>query len=66
MTTHDDALPLELALKHLRAARTRAQLAVCELDTIGVALKSGAIDVDTALAWADEVDALKYLTEIAA
>ncbi|MGA7307500.1 MAG: hypothetical protein WBX05_00970 [Pseudolabrys sp.] len=59
-TTNDD-LPPELMLKHLRAARTRAQLAACELDTIGTALRQRAITVDQALAWARDVDALKYL-----
>jgi hypothetical protein len=53
----------EFLLSHLRAARTRAQLAVCEIDSIGVALKGNLIDVDEALAWAADVDALRFLLD---
>ena len=55
------ALSREYLLAHLRAGRARAQLAVCELDCIGVALKAGLIDTSQALAWADEVSALRFL-----
>jgi hypothetical protein len=48
-------------LAHLRAARVRMQLAICEIDTLGVALKSNLIDCDQALAWLDDVDALRFL-----
>ena len=51
----------EFLLAHLRAARVRAQLAVCEIDAIGTALKSKMIDSDQALAWLDDVDALRFL-----
>lgn len=63
--TPNDDLPPELSpqllLSHLRAARLRAQLASVELTTIGLALSSGAIDVDAALARAADVDALRFL-----
>lgn len=45
----------------LRCARLRAQLAVCEIDAIGLAFKSQLIDCDQALAWADDVDVLRFL-----
>ena len=51
----------EYLLAHLRAARVRAQLAVCEIDSIGLALKSQLIDSDQALAWLEDVDALRFL-----
>ena len=53
----------EFLLSHLRAARVRAQLAVCEIDTIGIALKSQIVDVDEALRWLDDVHALRFLLE---
>lgn len=48
-------------LAHLRAARVRAQLAACEIDAIGVALKAQMIDADEALLWLEDVDALRFL-----
>ncbi len=53
----------ELMLQHLRAARIRAKLAIAEIDTIGIALKDRMIDVDQALLWLDDVDALRFLIE---
>ena len=47
-------------LAHLRAARVRAQLAACEIDAIGVALKAQMIDADEALLWLEDVDALRF------
>lgn len=55
------ALSLEFLLAHLRCGRIRARLAVCELDAIGIALKAGLIDTGQALAWAEEVSALRFL-----
>ena len=51
----------ELLLLHLRVARTRAKLVICEIDTIGLALKSNVIDLDDAIAWLDDVGALRFL-----
>lgn len=53
----------ELLLAHLRAARVRAQLAICEIDTIGVTLKAGAIGVDDGLDRLNDVAALRYLLD---
>ena len=55
------ALTPEFFITHLRAARARAKLAVCEIDAIGLAVKQNLIDTDTALAWLADVDALKFL-----
>jgi hypothetical protein len=52
----------EYLLAH-RCAQSRAKLAVCEIDSIGVALKSNMIGCDEALAWLCEVDAMKYLLD---
>ena len=54
-------LDREYLIRHLRAARARAQLAVCEIDRIGVALARQMIDSDEVLAWLNEVDALRFL-----
>jgi hypothetical protein len=51
----------EFLLAHLRAARVRAKLAALEIDSIGLALKAEMIDTDTALAWLDDVHALRFL-----
>lgn len=51
----------EVFIAHLRCARTRAQLAVCELDAIWLSVKANLVGIDEALAWADDVDALRFL-----
>jgi hypothetical protein len=51
----------EFLLKHMRCARLRALLAAHEIDKIGLALKTQMIGVDEALAWLDDVDALRFL-----
>lgn len=50
-------------MAHLRAARTRAQLSVHEIDEIGVALKSNIIDTREALEWLEDVNALRFLMD---
>jgi hypothetical protein len=52
----------EFLIALLRAARVRAQLAVLEIDSIGMAVKENLIDTETALAWLDDVHALRFLT----
>jgi hypothetical protein len=51
----------KLIIAHLRCARARAQLAVLEIDAIGLALKADVIGIDEALRWLDDVDALRFL-----
>lgn len=41
----------EILIALLRCGRTRARLAVAEMDEIGVCLSLGAIDAATAIAW---------------
>jgi hypothetical protein len=48
-------------LGELRCATLRARLAVCDIDTVGIALRSGLIDADTALTWLHDRGALFYL-----
>jgi hypothetical protein len=48
-------------LAELRCARKRAQLALNEIDRIGMALKGGVIDSDTALEWLAETGTLEFL-----
>jgi len=48
-------------LGQLRAARSRARLAMVEIDSIGVALKSGAIDPDQALADLAAIGSLPFM-----
>jgi hypothetical protein len=48
-------------LQELRCARTRAKLIVNEIERIGVALKGGVIDADTAMIWLRDVNALEFL-----
>jgi len=43
-------------LAEFRRIRSRAQLAIVEIDSIGTALKGGLIDSEAALAWLDEID----------
>jgi hypothetical protein len=52
---------VDYVLAELRCAALRARLAACDIDTIGIALRSGLIDADTALKWVQECDALFYL-----
>jgi hypothetical protein len=53
-------------LAELRCAALRARLAVCEIDSVGVALRAGWIDAETIAEWlADECpDALVFLRPI--
>lgn len=48
-------------LAQLRCARRRAQLLVMEIDAIGMALSSGAIDAETALEDLASAQALDFL-----
>jgi hypothetical protein len=48
-TTHNDYTAYLLA--ELRCAGLRARLVVCEIDSVGVALRAGWIDPDEAVAW---------------
>jgi hypothetical protein len=48
-------------LAELRCARKRAQLALNEIDRIGIALKTNLIDPDTALEWLAETGTLEFL-----
>jgi hypothetical protein len=49
-------------LAELRCAALRARLAACEVDAIGIALRSGMIDPDTAVAWLHDCGLLDYVT----
>jgi hypothetical protein len=49
-------------LAELRCAALRARLAACEIDAIGIALRSGMIDPGTAIAWLHDSDVLHYVT----
>ena len=51
----------EVLLALLRAARARAQLAVLEIDSLGLAVRAELIDTETALAWLDDVHELRFL-----
>jgi hypothetical protein len=51
----------EYVLAELRCAALRARLAACDIDTIGIALRGGAIDADIALEWLVDCGALSYL-----
>jgi hypothetical protein len=51
----------EYVLAELRCAALRARLAACEIDTIGIALRGGVIDADTALECLVDCGALSYL-----
>lgn len=50
----------QAVLAQLRCLTLRARLVACELDMIGVSLRSGMIDCETAIAWAQETGALAY------
>jgi hypothetical protein len=49
-------------LAELRCAALRARLIACEIDAIGIALRSGMIDPDTAVAWLHDCNVLDYVT----
>jgi hypothetical protein len=51
----------EYLLAELRCAALRARLAACDIDTIGIALKAGLIDSDTAVEWLHNRRALSYV-----
>lgn len=47
----DEILHRDFLLAALRAASARAKLMEADINTIGIALKSGLIGADTAVAW---------------
>jgi hypothetical protein len=47
-------------LAELRCAALRG-LAACDIDTVGVALRGGMIDAETAVEWLHNCDALDYV-----
>jgi hypothetical protein len=51
----------EYLLAELRCAALRARLAACDIDTIGIALRAGIIDTDTAVQWLHGCAALDYV-----
>jgi hypothetical protein len=51
----------EYVLAELRAARTRALLVVNEIETIGIALRGGIVDADSAVEWMAGARALGFL-----
>ena len=57
----DEESHVEFLLAELRVARTRAKLAACELDCVGVALRSRLVGYDDALAWLDDVGLLDHI-----
>ena len=59
-TGRDDRTAYLLA--ELRCAALRARLIACEIDAIGIALRSGMIDPDTAVAWLHDCGLLDYVT----
>ena len=60
--THADVQKFrEYVLAELRCARKRAQLLICEIETIGIALSAGMVDSETALALMHEANALDFI-----
>ena len=59
-TSEEDRVSFVLA--QLRCAALRARLAACEIDAIGVALRSGLIDSETAVAWLHDCGVLDSIT----
>jgi hypothetical protein len=53
----------EYLLADLRLAHKRAELLVRDIQRIGIALKGGVIDCETALEWLWEANCLDFLTE---
>jgi hypothetical protein len=51
----------EYLLAELRCAALRARLAACDIDAIGIALRAGMIDTDTAVQWLHGCAALDYV-----
>ena len=60
VTSEEDRVSFVLA--QLRCAALRARLAACEIDAIGVALRSGLIDSETAVAWLHDCGVLDSIT----
>jgi hypothetical protein len=58
-TTHNDRAAYLLA--ELRCAALRTRLVASEIDAIGIALRGGMIDLDSAVAWLHECDVLDYV-----
>jgi hypothetical protein len=52
---------IEYFLAELRCAALRARLAACDIDAIGIALRSGMIDAELAFEWLLNCGALSYL-----
>ena len=48
-------------LAELPCAALRARLAACEIDAIGIALRGGMINPETAVAWLHDCSALDYV-----
>ena len=48
-------------LAELRCAALRARLVACEIDAIGIALRGGLIDPETAVAWLHDCGVLHYV-----
>jgi hypothetical protein len=49
-------------ISQLGCATLRARLAACEIDSIGVALRGGLIDPETAVAWLHDCGVLNHVT----
>ena len=52
----------EFVLAELKCAGLRARLLVADIDSIGAALRGEFIDVDSAIAWANEIGALGFMS----
>ena len=59
-TGRDDRTAYLLA--ELRCAALRARLVACEIDAIGIALRGGLIDPETAVAWLHDCGVLDSMT----
>lgn len=60
--THpDEAAYRDYVLRELRLAHKRAKLLVLEIETIGVALRGGIVDADSAIVMLHEANALDFL-----
>ena len=59
-TSRDDRTAYLLA--ELRCAALRARLVACEIDAIGIALRGGLIDPETAVAWLHDCGVLDSMT----
>jgi hypothetical protein len=68
VSTLDASSERELLLSALRVAALRSRVATNTFDTVGIALKGGAVDCAGALAWLKEeglLDAVPFGPEIA-